>query len=895
MKQSLLLAICVSLICSAPMLHAQAGVDKLLDEAVSIKTIGSARNNLVDPTDLDFNRDEGRENELWVLNQGGNLGGSTVTFYNPGQNDQTSLYLVDGNNWHFMAQCAALAFGDSETWGTAQNIVDANRQAGVFAGPSLWSTDLDIYAVDHGRNGSHLDMLHITPNSSGIAAETGNIFWLFDGLRGNIVRTDFKEPHEPGGEFHGDALVRRYTEISVAHNGDIPCHMDIDDDKKWLYIVDGGNRRILRADITTGAVAGNLQLVNEQLAEYSEVTGVTWEVYIDSGFEVPCGIDYKDGRLIVGDNATGEIIFYDVTGESPVEMGRVSTGAYSLMGIVIGPDDNVYFVDQDRSEVCQLAPSGAFDVTVERPVLVAQPGEQEFEFTVENLSEAEITFEATMLPTGRTPSQWQAEATAGAVGPGESKTFKMSVAAGLVPGIGDYQLVVDAPGQAAVTSKSKLLTVVAQNTDLMSVNDAYSPNRNDQSIGTVLTALLRATTIEVPASIAEDLIGRLPQLKTIVWTAGGFGKVSPEEAAVLEDAMDAGVNVMLIGDGPVVGIGAGGVDGNVGPAFLDNFGAAYGGLIVSGFGTNGAIRLEGITGDPISGSVGVFSGRLTLFNGGGFITAIPSPLLRAADDDARPFIYYEDHSDSTLAVRYINEKYRSIILSINPSNFDSRSIRNTILSESVRWLENREAQGTPAIQVSTEEIDFGQVPVGARRTRPVVISNTGDGTLDILGLSFTSAAASFELNEEVTVPMFIAPNESVELEITFRPQNGDPVVSELIIASNGGDDVAVKLYGNVVSSVTPLEGRSAQLSLEVGPNPVQAEALVSYELQGQSKHVTIDLVDATGRTVAQLLDGTVESGAHQLRFDASSLAGGLYFLVMNADGETVFARMPLVK
>ena len=895
MKQSLLLAICASLICSAPMLQAQAGVDKLLNETVSIKTIGSARNNLVDPTDLDFNRDAGRENELWVLNQGGNLGGSTVTFYNPGQNDQTSLYLVDGNNWHFMAQCAALAFGDSETWGTAQNIVDANRQAGVFAGPSLWSTDLDIYAVDHGRNGSHLDMLHITPNASGIAAETGNIFWLFDGLRGNIVRTDFREPHEPGGEFHGDALVRRYTEITVDHNGDIPCHMDIDDDKKWLYIVDGGNRRILRADITTGAVSGNLQLVNEQLAEYSEVKGVTWEVYIDSGFEVPCGIDYKDGRLIVGDNATGEIIFYDVTGDDPVEMGRIATGAFNLMGVVIGPDDNVYFVDHDRSEVCQLAPSGNFDLSVERAVLVAQPGEAEFEFTIENLSDAEITFDATMLPTGRTPSQWQAEATAGAVGPGESKTFTMSVATGLIPGIGDYHLVVDAPGQASVTSKSKLVTVVTRSTDLMSVNDAYSPNRNDQSIGTVLMAVLRNTTIEVPASIAKDLINRLPDLKTIIWTSGAFGKLSPEEAAVLEDAMAAGVNVMLIGDGPVLGIGEGGIDGNVGPEFLNNFGASYGGLILSGFGSNGVIRVEGFNGDPISGALGVFSGTLTIFNGGGFITAIPSPLLRAADDNARPFLYYEDHSDSTLAVRYIGENYRSIILSINPSNFDSRSIRNTLLAESVRWLENREAQGTPIIMVSTDEIDFGQVPVGARRTRPVVVSNEGDGTLDITGLTFTSSAAAFELDEEITVPMFIAPGESVELNITFRPQNGDPVVSELIIASNGGDDAAVKLYGNVVSSVTPLEGQSAQLSLEVGPNPVQAEALVSYQVQGRSKNVTIDLIDATGRTVAHLLDGMVETGEHQLRFDASSLAGGLYFMVMNADGETVFARMPLVK
>jgi hypothetical protein len=57
-----------------------------------------------------------------------------------------------------------------------------------------------------------------------------------------------------GNADHDDAKIRRFQGMGLsAINHTIVNHLKLDDDKKWLYFVDGGNQRILRLDITTGS------------------------------------------------------------------------------------------------------------------------------------------------------------------------------------------------------------------------------------------------------------------------------------------------------------------------------------------------------------------------------------------------------------------------------------------------------------------------------------------------------------------------------------------------------------------------------------------------------------------------------------------------------------------
>jgi hypothetical protein len=321
--------------------------------------VASASSGISEPQDIDFNPT--RLGELWVINKGTEAtGGSTVMFSNVGTPQQTSDYRTDGNAWHFMSLPSAISFSNTGNWATSTSVLDANHKAGgSFTGPTLWSGDLNIYAkyAGAGTNGSHLDMLHGSPYCMGIECEKNNIYWVFDGYHQHIVRYDFGSDHGPGNSDHSDGKIHRYTEVSVTKNPSVPSHLVLDKDKKWLYIVDGGSKRILRMDINTGEKFADLPNTNEALAEHLEMVDVVREVILESSFGLkqPCGIEVKDSRLFISDYETGEIICIDIN--TKAEIGRINTGKSGIMGIKIGPDGKLWYVNALRNQLIRVDPN----------------------------------------------------------------------------------------------------------------------------------------------------------------------------------------------------------------------------------------------------------------------------------------------------------------------------------------------------------------------------------------------------------------------------------------------------------------------------------------------------------------------------------------------------------
>ena len=224
--------------------------------------VANSANQVSDPQDIDFH--PSRIGELWVLNRGvQNTGSSTVTITDAGKSTQTFDRRIDGNAWHFMSLSTALAFSpENQNFGTSPGVFDANHNGGTpFTGPALWSSDMSIYARPSGGNGSHLDMLHESPYSMGIAHEKDNIFWVFDGYNSQIVKYDFKSDHGPGNANHDDGEVDRYIGITVKRKVNVPSHMVIDKKSGWMYICDTGNKRILRMRINSGTMKRNLSVL----------------------------------------------------------------------------------------------------------------------------------------------------------------------------------------------------------------------------------------------------------------------------------------------------------------------------------------------------------------------------------------------------------------------------------------------------------------------------------------------------------------------------------------------------------------------------------------------------------------------------------------------------------
>lgn len=319
--------------------------------------IADASDQIDTPRDLDFHPN----GDLWIINTGTeNGGGSTVKITNPGTSSQNSLWQQDGNAWHFMSLPSGIAFSNNGNFATSTSVYDANHNGGSpFTGPTLWSSDPAIYAQPSGGNGSHIDMLHESPNSMGITSQEKNIFWVYDNYNKDIVMYDFVDDHGPGNDDHSDGRVLRYQGMGLdAINTTITCHLKLDKAKKWLYFIDGGNQRIIRLDINSG-VKGTAPSWGplETLAEYSKMIGYTWEIVINTGLNEPSGIEIIDNRMIITDHANGDIVFYDISTIPAVEIGKIQTNEPGIMGIVLGPDGKIWYANHALNKVVMIEPN----------------------------------------------------------------------------------------------------------------------------------------------------------------------------------------------------------------------------------------------------------------------------------------------------------------------------------------------------------------------------------------------------------------------------------------------------------------------------------------------------------------------------------------------------------
>ncbi|MCC6624333.1 MAG: hypothetical protein IT385_23985 [Deltaproteobacteria bacterium] len=326
----------------------------------------------IEATDLEFHP---KRDELWVLNRRfevsgicaqsnfnsarcRSLGSTTTILFEAGTPNQDAITLEDGNSWHFMRRAPALAMGAADTWATCGEAATGNFEDDPvnYIGPTLWSSDLDIYAQDSGGNGSHLDMLHETPFCVGIAHERDNVYWLFNGEVGAIDRVDFHEDHGPGNDDHSDGEVHRYVEGALLRKPNVPSHMVFDPSDAHLYIVDSGNARVVKLDTTSGSPGGRLSPIYEELADSGDIAGATLtEVVLPGPLVEPSGLALHDGVLYVSDHATSRLFAFSKDGH---ELRRLETGLPegSLAGITVGRDGKLWLVDMNEGAVYRVDP-----------------------------------------------------------------------------------------------------------------------------------------------------------------------------------------------------------------------------------------------------------------------------------------------------------------------------------------------------------------------------------------------------------------------------------------------------------------------------------------------------------------------------------------------------------
>jgi DNA-binding beta-propeller fold protein YncE len=306
---------------------------------------------LKSPGDLAFNPDA--PDELWVTSQDDD---ALVVITHPGEDDWSG-YKTKALGQHFLHEVIAISFGDTQTFGTCgESRNEEDAESFNFMGPVLWPTDIDKFPAEGKTcDGVHLDMLHDTPLCMGIAAETANAFYVFNGLDGVIDWYDFLVPHEPGGDDHSDGIKRRYQGIGLKRAVGVPSNLVLDKESGWLYIADSGNGRVIRLDTASGNEQGTIPHYEDE-QPLVVIQGAVVEDVTPTGASdllMPSGLALFDGLLYVSDHATGILYAVTLTGE-PVTQLDTGLGPGTLAGITVGPDERLYLVDRAGGRVLRV-------------------------------------------------------------------------------------------------------------------------------------------------------------------------------------------------------------------------------------------------------------------------------------------------------------------------------------------------------------------------------------------------------------------------------------------------------------------------------------------------------------------------------------------------------------
>lgn len=707
----------------------------LIEGKVNKKVIATSENQVEFPTDLDYNKAD--PNQLWILNkgiEGGEAGGTTLMILNPGTATQSFDYRKDGNAWHFMVNPGALAFGDT-TWATAQDYFNANRQesSGAWCGPTMWPSDLSIYAIvgnpaSNQANGSHYDMIHQSTYSSGIAHEVNNTYWVNDGNFGNITKYNFNSGHVPGGHEHENGEVYRHVDVPFAMSPRSPAHMEIKGN--WLYYVNPGTKSINRMDITSGTIGKDISSTanyGEELATFVEVNNTTWETVVSTGLERPCGLDLNDKYLIVSDNATGEIIIYDIN--TFAELKRLQTDALSIMGIKFDAVGDIFYVDNLGQTVNKLEGIRGVNIYTTRNHLNYKMTDNTIEVMVENNTEAVITISVASIKN-------KIIAESAELGLKYSVTTPETIVPITVqPGeTGNVQLIVDiSSGNGIVEVESSIMvsqvgsensftntffTFSSTEIPLVYVYDDTENNRTNADLAGLLSTNDYKDYVEMDAMTFLNYGLSAKGIKTLIWDVGSFGILNSHEHTNFQSLRDGGTSLFLLGDGPYVKAGFESL------FTLEPFGAKYNGNYFQGFDKGGEFTLNGVEGDPISDGYTNISGIITLYNGGS--AAWPTIDISGINAQSHNVFYHSISEDSTVAIRNDNGSTRSVALGMNMYNFTDGTQRNDIFKSIMDWLTYKdvtgifELAGYEPVSVypnpTTDYIQFDNLKISARNS-----------------------------------------------------------------------------------------------------------------------------------------------------------------------------------
>lgn len=149
----------------------------------------------------------------------------------------------------------------------------------------------------------------------------------------------------------------------------------------------------------------------------------------------------------------------------------------------------------------------------------------------------------------------------------------------------------------------------------------------------------------------------------------------------------------------------------------------------------------------------------------------------------------------------------------------------------------------PALTITPASASFSNVTVGSPSTQTVQIANTGTGTLTI---SQVSASGSGFSTSSLSLPIFLAPNQSTSFNIVFSPASAGTVSGAVSIVSNApSSPETIALTGTGAAASQTLSFSSTSLAFGSVNDGASSTQAVTVTNTGNA-NVTISSITESG-------------------------------------------------
>tara|TARA_R110002096_G_scaffold87831_2_gene201430 strand:- start:1367 stop:2707 length:1341 start_codon:yes stop_codon:yes gene_type:complete len=142
-----------------------------------------------------------------------------------------------------------------------------------------------------------------------------------------------------------------------------------------------------------------------------------------------------------------------------------------------------------------------------------------------------------------------------------------------------------------------------------------------------------------------------------------------------------------------------------------------------------------------------------------------------------------------------------------------------------------------------------------------------------------------------TFEVLLKPNENITGFTVEHFKEYYTTNSSLFSYENGN---SVELLSSLVSNEYQTEVPTQNKLHQNYPNPFNPSTNIQFELPFPST-VSLKVYDVLGREVATLVNGNLSAGKQTIRFDASTLANGMYLYKLRVGNQGIVRKMTLIK